>query len=176
MSKRNFLGLALSLAVVGFAATLLLQAQEQKKAREPMSQKQMEEMNMRGDKVMGFDHTKTTHHFLLKSDGGAIQIEANDAKDSESRDQIRSHMQHIAMMFREGNFNAPMLIHSQTPPGTEVMRNLKSEIRYEFTETERGASIGISTRNAEALKAIHDFLRFQIEEHMTGDPLEVRGE
>jgi hypothetical protein len=134
----------------------------------------MDEMNKRGDKHMGFDHLKTTHHFLLANDGGSINVEANDVKDSESRDQIRRHLRHIAMMFGEGNFEVPMLIHEKTPPGSEVMKQLKSEIGYEFIETERGASIKISTTNEQAVKAIHEFLTFQIMEHKTGDPLEVK--
>ena len=137
-------------------------------------QHQMDEMNKRGDKHMGFDHLKTTHHFLLANDGGSINVEANDVKDSESRDQIRRHLRHIALMFGEGNFEVPMLIHEKTPPGSEVMKQLKSEIGYEFIETERGASIKISTTNAQAVKAIHEFLTFQIMEHKTGDPLEVK--
>ena len=137
-------------------------------------QHQMDEMNKRGDKHMGFDHLKTTHHFLLANDGGSISVEANDVKDSESRDQIRRHLRHIAMMFGEGNFEVPMLIHEKTPPGSEVMKQLKSQIGYEFIETERGASIKISTTNEQAVKAIHEFLTFQIKEHKTGDPLEVK--
>ena len=138
------------------------------------SQHQMDEMNKRGDKHMGFDHLKTTHHFLLTNDGGSINVEANDVNDSESRDQIRRHLRHITMMFSEGNFEVPMLIHEKTPPGSEAMKQLKSEIGYEFIETERGASIKISTTSAQAVKAIHEFLKFQIVEHKTGDPLEVK--
>ena len=29
-------------------------------------------LDHRGDQVMGFEHTRTTHHFLLAKDGGAI--------------------------------------------------------------------------------------------------------
>ena len=76
-------------------------------------------------------------------------------------------------MFAAGNFNAPMLIHEQTPPGVPVMQKLKSEIDYRLEETERGASIHISTTNGKALQAIHKFLRFQIKEHKTGDSLKV---
>ena|ERR1700682_2343804 len=122
---------------------------------------------------MGFDHLKTTHHFLLANDGGSIQVEANDAQDKQSRDQIRQHLRHIAMMFSDGNFDVPMLVHADTPPGTGVMKKLKAEIGYKYEETERGALIRISTGNAEALQAVHDFLRYQIKEHMTGDPLET---
>jgi enoyl-[acyl-carrier-protein] reductase (NADH) len=36
-----------------------------------------------------------------------------------------------------------------------------------------GAKVMIETNNPKALKAVHDFLRFQIAEHQTGDPTEV---
>ena len=38
------------------------------------------DVNKRGDEAMGFDHMKTTHHFLLRPDGGVIQVEANDSR------------------------------------------------------------------------------------------------
>ena len=53
------------------------------------------------------------------------------------------------------------------------MQELKSEIKYNFEEIDRGAAVRISTKNPAALKAIHDFLRFQIKEHKTGDSLDV---
>ena len=165
MSNRKRSCLVIGAVSISLVSALLLHAQHQ--------QKHVDEMNKRGDKHMGFDHTKTTHHFLLAQDGGAIQVEANDRKDTNSRDQIRGHLRHITMMFGDGNFETPMLIHEKTPPGSEVMTKLKSEISYKYKETDRGALIQISTRNAEALKAIHDFLKFQIKEHRTGDPLEV---
>ena len=139
-------------------------------AQEPKAD---EQMNKRGDHVMGFDHMKTTHHFLLRESGGSIEVTANSADDVASRDQIRMHLKHIAMMFAEGNFKAPMLIHDQTPPGVPVMQKLKSEIKYEYEEIDRGAAVRISTQNPAALQAIHDFLRFQIKEHKTADSLSV---
>ncbi|HJP95094.1 MAG TPA: hypothetical protein VJ875_24245 [Pyrinomonadaceae bacterium] len=172
MSNRKNFCLVGALAI-SLTSMLLLHAQQEKQ-NSPPSQKQMDEMNMRGDKHMGFDHLKTTHHFILANDGGAIRVEANDPKDIESRDQIRSHLRHIAMMFSEGNFEVPMLIHEKTPPGSEVMTKLRAEISYKYKETDHGALIQISTGNADALQAIHDFLRFQIKEHVTGDPLEVK--
>ena len=53
-------------------------------------------VNEHGDHVMGFAHEKTTHHFELSYDGGAIDVRANDLHDTESRDEIRSHFRHIA--------------------------------------------------------------------------------
>jgi len=138
-----------------------------------MSDMQDQKMNERGDHVMGFDHTKTTHHFRLLADGGSIEVAANSAQDTESRDQIRMHLGHIAKMFADGNFKAPMLVHDQVPPGVPVMQKLKGDIQYKFEETELGARIRVSTSSPEALQAIYEFLRFQIEEHKTGDPLKV---
>jgi hypothetical protein len=51
---------------------------------------------------------------------------------------------------------------------------LKSTITYEAENTERGAQLRITTRDAEALTAIHSFLRFQIQDHQTGDSLEIQ--
>lgn len=120
---------------------------------------------------MGFSHEKTAHHFRIYRDGGAIEVTANDPKDTESRDQIQVHLAHIAKMFAAGDFDAPMLIHDKAPPGTPTMQKLKSEIRYAYEKTERGARVLLATKNAEGLAAVHEFLRFQIKDHETGDSL-----
>ena len=135
------------------------------------SQSHHDDVNRRGDHEMGFSHEKTAHHFRLAKDGGAIEVTANNPSDTKSRDQIRQHLTHIAMMFSAGNFNAPMLIHDQTPPGVQVMKRLKSQIKYEFENMESGGRVRISTSNREAIDAVHEFLRFQINDHQTGDPL-----
>lgn len=127
----------------------------------------------RGDEVMGFSHEKTKHHFRLYADGGAIEAEVNDSKDAASRDEIRSHFGHIAKLFAEGDFSAPMLIHAENPPGTEAMKRLRDAIEYKLESTEKGARIRITTKDAEALRAVHEFLRFQITDHRTGDSTDV---
>jgi hypothetical protein len=163
-----------ALLIVAIATLLTAYAQQPKKdSNNRMSDMSDEQMNKRGDHVMGFDHTKTTHHFILQERGGSIEVTANRSDDVESSKQIRMHLKHIAKMFAEGNFNAPMLIHDQTPPGVPVLQELKSEIEYSFEEVDRGAAVRISTKNARALKAIHDFLRFQIKEHNTEDSLDI---
>jgi hypothetical protein len=178
MKARRFLAITLATTSV-VLAVFIANAQQQEKKSPPahpmsgMSDMQDQKMNERGDHVMGFDHTKTTHHFRLLSDGGAIEVAANSAEDTESRDQIRMHLGHIAKMFAAGNFKAPMLIHDQVPAGVPVMQKLKGDIQYKFEETEQGARIRITTKSPEALQAIYEFLRFQIKEHKTGDATEV---
>jgi hypothetical protein len=131
-------------------------------------------VDARGDAVMGFDHDKTTHHFTLTAEGGIIAVSANDAADTASRDAVRSHLSHIAKMFAAGDFKAPMLIHDQTPPGVSVMKEKNSAIRYSYEETKNGGQVVIATADPKALAAVHDFLRFQISDHQTGDSGEVK--
>jgi hypothetical protein len=54
------------------------------------------------------------------------------------------------------------------------MKRLRKEIRYTFEESASGGRVVISSADKDAVAAIHNFLRYQIEEHKTGDPTEVR--
>jgi hypothetical protein len=127
------------------------------------------DVNQKGDKVMGFPHDKTTHHFRLFADGGAIEVQANAASDTANRDKIRQHLTHISQKFAAGDFTAPMLIHSQKVPGTAEMTARKSQIVYRLEELPQGARVRIVTKDKQALAAIHQFLKFQIKDHQTGD-------
>lgn len=128
----------------------------------------------RGDRVMGFDHAKTTHHFTLTKTGGRIEISANRGDDLDSIGAIRGHLPHIARMFSEGNFEAPMLIHDRVPPGVPTMIRHPGSIAWRYEESAAGGRIVASTKDKEALSALHAFLAFQIEDHETGDSLAVR--
>jgi hypothetical protein len=156
-----------------FAVLVLASAIQAQKANPQTPERQQCAMMKRGDAGMGFSQEKTTHHFVLSKDGGGIQVSINDPKDDASRDQIRMHLSHIAKMFSEGNFNVPMFIHDTTPPGVPTMEKLHGEIHYHYEETDTGGKIVIDTANPNALSAIHEFLRFQISEHKTGDSTEI---
>jgi hypothetical protein len=134
------------------------------------------EVDSRGDHVMGFDHDKTTHGFRLTPNGGVIEVAANDAKDEASLEAIRTHLEHISKMFADGDFDAPMLIHGEQPPGVDVMKKDKAKIAWEYVETVRGGRVVATTEDAAVKDAIHAFLRFQIEEHRTGDSEDVQDE
>jgi hypothetical protein len=127
------------------------------------------DVETRGDQAMGFPHDKTTHHFRLYADGGAVEITVNEAKDSQKIQALRIHLAHIATMFSKGDFSIPMFIHDQVPPGTPVMKERRVDISYTVEELPSGGRLRIKTSNPDALKAVHDFLRFQIEDHKTGD-------
>jgi hypothetical protein len=154
------------------AVLVLASAIQAQQSNPQTTEQQHAAMMKRGDDGMGFSHEKTTHHFILLKDGGAIQVSVNDPKDDASREHIRMHLSHVAEMFSAGNFNVPMFIHDTTPPGVPTMEKLHSEIRYQYEQTDTGAKILITTVNKKAVKAVHEFLRFQISEHQTGDPTE----
>jgi hypothetical protein len=118
---------------------------------------------------MGFSQTATTHHFLLHRDGGEIRITAKDPADAATVSQIREHVEHIQAQFSAGDFSIPHFVHAQDPPGVDVMKNKRSAIRYRAENLKDGARLAITTRDRQALDALHEFLGFQIREHHTDD-------
>ena len=165
--------------IVAFLMFGALQLPAQDMQSCPMHKEHMKEtqhladVEKHGDEAMGFPHDKTTHHFRLYSDGGAIEVTVNDSKDSQNLQAIRSHLTHIATMFSNGEFSIPMFIHDQRPPGVPVMKERRAAISYSFEELPAGGRVRIKTRNLDALKATHEFLRFQIADHQTGDTTDV---
>ena len=126
-----------------------------------------------GDQAMGFPHDKTTHHFRMLADGGSIEVTANNPGDKANTTAIRSHLVHIATMFGNGDFSTPTFIHDGVPPGVTTMKLMKSTIHYTYVKTASGGRVKITSGDPIAIAAIHDFLRFQITEHQTGDSLEA---
>lgn len=132
------------------------------------------DMKKRGAVAMGFDQDSATHHFRLLADGGAIEVGVNDAADVNTRQQIRAHLEEIAAEFARGTFDKPFATHGEVPPGVETMKKLKDRITYAFERTDNGGRVRVTTRDAAARRAIHEFLVYQIREHATGDPLTVQ--
>jgi len=132
-------------------------------------------LEQRGASVMGFDQERTVHHFVLFTDGGAIDVSVADPRDTKNRDAIRSHLPHIAMMFGDGNFDAPMLVHdTRNIPGLALLTAKKNVVRYTYVETSNGGRVNIVTTDREAVAAVHAFLEFQITDHKTGDPIDIK--
>ena len=130
-------------------------------------------MNARGEQAMGFDQMATIHHFILYEDGGAIEVTVKDRADKKNLATIRSHLPHIVQAFGKGDFSDPAFVHDVGVPGTETMARLRDRIGYKYEDIRDGGRVRISTRHARSLSAVHEFLRFQIEDHKTGDSLEV---
>ena len=70
------------------------------------------DVDKHGDEAMGFPHDKTTHHFRLYSDGGAIEVTVNDSERiPRTMLALWSHLTHIVTMFSKGEFS-----HSNVRP------------------------------------------------------------
>jgi hypothetical protein len=122
---------------------------------------------------MGFSQTDTSHHFRLSPAGGAIEVHVHDAANKALRDAVVKHLRTIAKAFGDGDFSAPFAVHGEQPPGVEGLRARKDALSYSFEESDLGGRVVIHTADGEALRALHEFLRYQIREHKTGDSLNV---
>jgi len=127
------------------------------------------EMQERGNRSMGFDQSKTTHHFRSLEDGGAIEVTVNDPADTTHLAAIRNHLSQTAKQFAAGDFSSPMMTHGELPPGAAEMQKLKDKIAYTYEELPRGARVRITTGDPQAIAAVHKFLAYQIKEHHSGD-------
>jgi hypothetical protein len=131
------------------------------------------DMKARGSAVMGFDQETTVHHFVLRPDGGAIEVEVKNDEDEQGREQVRAHLRAIAREFAAGEFVRPFATHGEEPSGVAVMKARRGEIKYVFEPTRAGGRVRLVTSDRAARTAIHEFLRYQIREHKTGDALTI---
>jgi hypothetical protein len=121
-------------------------------------------LQARGKMAMGVDQNASHHVFDDLADGGRIALQA-DSDDSTAIAAIRAHLSTIASAFQAGNFSTPEFVHGGAVPGTDVMAARRSAISYAFATLPRGGEVRITTHNAEALHAIHQFLAYQRQEH-----------
>ncbi|HYK82190.1 MAG TPA: hypothetical protein VEU55_03525 [Gemmatimonadales bacterium] len=126
-------------------------------------------LQQRGEVAMGVDQYTSWHHFDPLPDGGRIALE-RDSLDAPGRAAIRAHLAHIAQAFARGDFALPGFVHAHDVPGTRVMTAKRAAIRYEFHPLPGGGEVRITTRDPEALAAVHAFLAFQRHDHRVGDP------
>ena len=121
-------------------------------------------MQARGQTAMGVDQRKAHHVFDDLPDGGRIELQA-DSADSTAIGAIRAHLSMVASAFQAGNFSTPAFVHAGAVPGTSVMAARRSLITYVFGALPRGGEVRITSHDAEALHAIHQFLAYQRQEH-----------
>jgi hypothetical protein len=122
-------------------------------------------MQSRGAHVMGVDQYASAHVFEDLPDGGRVVLERDDPADTAAIGTIRVHMREIAAAFRAGDFTKPFQVHAQTVPGTAVMRDRRATISYAPIDRPRGGEVRITSGDPAAVRAIHDFLAFQRQQH-----------
>jgi hypothetical protein len=119
--------------------------------------------------TFGMSHTKSTHSFRLFADGGAIELRASNGADEATIAAIRAHLEEIAPRFSTGDFSTPQFVHGYTPDGVAQLARLHDDITWRYQQLDGGGRIRITTSSAEALAAVHAFLRFQVIEHRTAN-------
>ena len=125
-------------------------------------------LQQRGETAMGINQYTSQHVFEPLPDGGRIVLQRQQ-NDSTGEATIRAHMRTIAAAFSNGDFALPGFVHAMTDvPGTTQMKKLRAEIRYTERDISRGGEVVISTKNPDAVAAIHDFLAFQRMDHRAG--------
>jgi hypothetical protein len=113
---------------------------------------------------MGVDQYTSFHQFESLPDGGRISLR-RDPGDTAGVAQIRAHMPHVARAFAGGDFSLPGFVHDRSVPGTAVMAARKGSIRYTADTVPGGARVRIWSADPAAIRAIHEFLAFQREDH-----------
>ena len=120
----------------------------------------------RGDIAMGFNQSKIHHHFMATSTGGEIMIMSTNMSDTQTINEIRTHVKDIEYEFSQGNFTKPFYIHAQIVPGTNIMTSKNDLIQYSIKDVEGGSVLILTTNDTELLGAIQQFMNFQSSQHM----------
>lgn len=142
---------------------------------EHLEQMQKDEaLKKRGADAMGFDQDATAHHFRLSETGGSIEVTVKDRTDTSTIAAVRSHLRSIAVEFAAGRFEKPSETHAEVPPGVVEMQSSQRNIAYRYGDIPQGGAVRIATKDTRALDAVHAFLRYQIIEHRTGDPVALK--
>jgi hypothetical protein len=126
-------------------------------------------MQDRGKVAMGVDQYTSQHHFVDLPDGGRIELQ-RDSTDTAGVRTIREHLKGIAGAFAAGNFSSPGFVHAEEVPGTAIMRERRAGIQYRFEPLPGGGDVRITTQDAAAITAVHEFLAFQRGEHRVTQP------
>ncbi len=124
-----------------------------------------------------YDRDRVVHHFYLYPDGGMMTLTVTDPSDAETRKAVRAYVQRVSQLMVVGNLTRLREQFGDGVPGLNRIaeaRGRKATITVHSSTPDEGSQIIFSTSDAAALEGLHDFLRFQITDLKTGDPLEVR--
>lgn len=125
-------------------------------------------LQQRGESAMGVNQYTSQHIFEPLADGGRVVLQRKE-RDPKGEATIRAHMLTIAVAFSRGDFALPGFVHATGEvPGIEVMKRLRRAITYSPRDLPGGGEVVISSRNPEAITAIHEFLAFQRMDHRAG--------
>jgi hypothetical protein len=124
----------------------------------------------RATRVSGFESDRVNRHFYVLKNGGAVEITAKDANDESTIKAIQSYLKKESDMWTKGNFDTIAAVYGKAPEAIAQLKKLRDNVTYAAVPEENGAVVRMLTVNPMAKTAIHDYLRFQIDQLKTGDP------
>lgn len=139
-------------------------------AQEPPKPYVDPELLSRATRVSGFESDRVNRHFYVLKNGGAVEITAKDANDESTIKAIQSYLKKESDMWTKGNFDTVAAVYGKAPESTVQLKKLRDNVTYAVVPEENGAVVRMLTVNPMAKTAIHDYLKFQIEQLKTGDP------
>lgn len=129
------------------------------------------DLNSRFSKALGTDASKIVQHYYLVKNGGVIEFTAKDPNDSPTISAVQKYLDAQKDLFEKGKTDTDADVHGRVPDGVPTLKKLRNEITFFAVKTDEGAALRMFSVNDQARQAIQDFLKFQINEHKTGDPL-----
>src|SRR5688500_13559497 len=105
-------------------------------------------------------HQAASHQFQMLPNGGSIEIQAADAAGVA---HVREHLAEVTAAFSAKEPLAELVDHVRCMPGGATMLAKRSTLTLAYRELPRGAELRITTADADALKAVHEFITFQRE-------------
>ena len=129
------------------------------------------DVNSRFGKALGTDVEKIVQHYYLLKNGGVMEFTAKDPGDTSTISALQKYMNAQKDLFEKGKIDADAEVHSRVPDGVPALKKLRNEITFFAVKSENGAALRMFSVDNEARQAIQQFLKFQISEHKTGDPM-----
>ncbi len=119
----------------------------------------------KGQNVMPFDLSQTTHIFKKTDNGGVQQVVVKDDKDTQQISLIRMHLQMEAGLFQKGDFQDPAKLHGISMPGLQALSNGASQMKIVYTDLSNGGQITYTTNNKDLVNNIHTWFDAQVSDH-----------
>jgi hypothetical protein len=129
------------------------------------------DLNSRFSRALGTDAGKIVQHYYLVKNGGVIEFAAKDPNDSATVAVLQKYFETQKDLFEKGKNDADADVHGKLPDGVPILKKLRNEITFFAVKNDDGGALRMFSTNDQARQAIQDFLKFQISEHKTGDPL-----
>ena len=127
--------------------------------------KRQAEVHTRGQQVMPFDLSRTTHVFAKTATGGVESVLIKSDADRDQLSPIRVHLRKEQRLFTRGDFRDPMATHGMHMPGLDTLRRRASEITITYRSLPRGAQLRYTTSDQTVREALHTWFDAQLMDH-----------